>query len=254
LILLCLVASLACALVVPNNSFLRRRSSTKADPGHDIAKVIALEDHLKVLSTSPEANRKFWEDFFRRFDVDGQAGLSKNEFFAGLDNFVTSNGLRHHPQVLTDALFDDINSDKNDVLSLEEAVFGSQAVFDLLRNSIQNLLRHLAFELYQQKVASKCQDLRNALNAITAFPSVLPAFARSWDTDNSGRISKEEVLKDTRMAFSLLYVDDLSQEEMLQLFRQFDTDQDGQLSDDEAGKFLHAYFQQVVNNACASSL
>lgn len=241
--------ALSSALALSKNK-LKAKATAGGDTAHNLAGAIFGGDDLAALAVKDDLNNKFWNDFFAKYDKDGVAGLSKDEFHRGIDDWTMGHGFGHQSKPGTDGIFDDIDTDHSGLLTIEEASNGSRAIFQWYKNILQNVQRGLARKLYSELAASRCQDIRNTIAGFTAFPSVAVNIATSWDYDHSGLLDRSEVIRENDQLISMLFLEPVSAEEKGKIFDKLDTDHDGLLSYKEGTEFIYSYLNAIVDDAC----
>jgi len=243
--------ALSSALALSKNKLKKTQAATNAgDTAHNLAGAILGGDALGALAYDNDLNKEFWNAFFAKFDVDGVAGLSKDEFHHGIDDWTMGHGFGHQSRPGTDGIFDDIDADHSGVLTIDEAIVGSRSIFQWYSNILQNVKRGLARNLLKELLTSQCQDIRNTIAGFTAFPSVALYIAKSWDVDQSGTLERSEVIRENDTLMSMLFLEPLTSEEKGAIFDNLDSNHDGKLSYAEGEEFIYGYLHTLVDDAC----
>lgn len=246
---------LALLLISLVGTFALRRTTRHRhhhrDVGHKIADAIAVLDDLQELSESESLNQEFWEGFFEKYDLDGN-GLDKDEFHKGIDDWTKRNGFGHQSKPGTDAIFDQLNKDGDEYLSIEEAKDGSQAIFEWYKLITQNVLRKYSNQLSGDLDDTRCSDTKNSVAGFDAFPGVSAEIGASWDENGDGYLSQEEVEENNEVLMDMLFLEHLEDDDATDVFKSLDTDGDGYLNLDQAGDYIRAYLDRIVQNACSA--
>lgn len=241
LLLICVVSTLAA----------RKRSKLREnqDPAHRIAFAVKVLDDLVQYSTNPELNERYWNAFFAAYDLD-ENGLTKEEFHHGIDLWTRDNGFGGQSKPGTDAIFDHLNEDGNDVLTIDEAIKGSSSIFGWYLLITQNKLRLYSAELSEQLAETRCTDTVNSVAGFQVFPAVADEIAASWDADNDGQLSLAEVIDENDTLASMLFLEHLSRDEAEGLFNDLDEDGDGFISHEAGATYIRNYLNRVNEVAC----
>ena len=246
LVLAILLVSLVGTLAVRRHT---RHRLLPVDTAHKIANAVKVLDDLERYSTDEALNEEYWNAFFRAYDVD-ENGLTKEEFHHGIDAWTIKNGFGHQSKPGTDAIFDQLNEDGNDVLTIDEAVKGSSSIFGWYKMISQNVLRLLSAQLNGELALTRCTDTAYSVAGFQVFPAVSEEIGASWDVDGDGQISQDEAVSENNTLMDMLFLEHLSDDQVDDLFAGLDEDGDGALSLDQASDFIQGYLRGVIENAC----
>jgi len=246
LVLAILLISLVGTLAVRRHTRMRQEN---VDTAHKIANAVKVLDDLEQYSTSESLNEAYWNAFFEAYDVD-ENGLTKEEFHRGIDAWTIKNGFGHQSKPGTDAIFDQLNTDGDDVLTLDEAIQGSGAIFGWYKLISKNVLRLLSAQLNEELAQTRCDDTVASVAGFKIFPGVAEEIGASWDTNDDGQLSKDEVIASNNVLADMLFLEHISDDEAEDLFDDLDEDGDGLISTEDAGTYIQNYLQEVVGNAC----
>lgn len=222
--------------------------ASEQNSAHKIAKLASIIDDLDRLINDPEANKAFFEDFFKKYDVDGTEGLSREEFYQGLNEWTSNNGFGEQLTIGPDALFNKLDKDHSGSLSFDEVFEGSGEIFSWYRNMAQNRLFNATNELSEQLKATRCQDVKESVASIYD-PAVREETVKLLDTDNSGTLSREEIEPLLAHANSQYSVPRLSESEDEEIFNKY-ADENGEVSTEDAYNFFEEYTDKIVANIC----